>query len=138
MNDLSNISNMDFTDALQTRLDKLQFWRAYIEKALKRARTLVTFTDLVQSVIMGQRLLFDNEKSFAIVQPDPNPSGLGYFIYVAGGEYKSLCELEIGIVSYAKHMGAVRLSTLGRDGFLRRRRPAGWEPTNQTFFVKEL
>ena len=138
MNIVSDANQMDFLDALQTRLDRLQYWRAYIEKALKRGRSLVTFTEMVQSIISGQRFLFDNGKSFAIVQLDQNPSGLGVYIYVAGGEYKPLCELEEIIVQFAKLMGAIRLSTLGRDGFLRRKRPNGWVPTHQTYFVKDL
>lgn len=131
-------NEMDFTLSLQVRLDRLQFWRASIEKSLNRAKSLVTFTDLVQSVILGNRVMFDNGQSYALIQPDPNPSGLGYFIYCAGGDYTALCELEKLIVGYARSMGAVRLSTIGRNGFLRRLRPSGWEPTNQVYFVKNL
>ena len=137
MNAISDNNQMDYLDALQARLDRLQYWRAYIEKALKRGRSLVTFTDIVHSIVNGQRFLFDNGKSFAIVQLDQNTSGLGVYIYAAGGEYKPLCELEEIVITFAKHMGAVRLSALGRDGFLKRMRP-GWVSTRQTYFVKEI
>jgi hypothetical protein len=138
MNQIDNSQNFDYLDALQARLDRLQYWRGHIIKALKRGQALTTFTDVVNTIVMGQRLLFDNGKSFAIVQPDQNTMGLGYYIYIAGGEYKALCELEEIIVTFAKHMGAVRLSTLGRDGFLRRQRPNGWVPTKQSYFIKEI
>lgn len=133
-----DLTQMDFTQALQDRLDRLQYWRAYIEKALKRSKSLVSYTDLVQSIIMGNRLFFDNGNAFAIIQPDQNTAGLGYFIYCAGGNYSALCDLEATIVEFAKAMGAIRLSTMGRHGFTRRKRPDGWEPTNQMYFVKEL
>ena len=133
-----NTTQMDFTAALQARLERLQRWRPLIEKALRRARSLVTFTDLVQSICQGQRFLFDNGNSFAIVQLDMNPSGNALYIYVAGGDYKALYELEETVVQFGRHMNCCRLSTSGRKGFLRRNRPNGWEPTNQIMFVKEI
>lgn len=138
MNDLSQSPENDFTTALQARLSQLQHWRFYIEKALARAQSLVTYTDIVQSVCQGQRFMFDNGQSFAIVQLNNHPSGIGLFIYVAGGDYKSLCELEKIVVQFGKHMGAKQMSTMGREGFMRRNRPNGWKPTNQRLFVKEI
>ena len=138
MNQQTDISDMDYTDAIQARINSLQRWRGHIEKAIKRANTITTFTDIVQSILGGHRYLFDNGVSFAIVQLDTGSRGTSVHIHIAGGTYEGMCEIEKIIETFARAVGATKMTTLGRDGFKRRMRPHGWVPTKQTWFVKEL
>jgi hypothetical protein len=128
----------DFTTAIQTRLERLQYWRKHIEKAIKRGHALSTFTDVVQSILHGKRLFFDNGKSFAIVEPFQHPLGVEVFVWVAGGEQEALYALEEEVMEFAKMVKARRLMLYGRYGFRKRIPSRGWKDTGQTMFVKDV
>jgi hypothetical protein len=128
----------EFIDAAKVRVDGLIKWRDHIEKALARNGTLFSYTDVCQLVLAGKMAWFENEDSFAVVEPLTHINGNTFSIIVAGGKYDRLLEVEQQIVNLAKSVGVKRLTTLGRDGFLRRKRPEGWNPTHQQFFVKEV
>jgi hypothetical protein len=137
MNAPTDIPEFDFTDMLQYKLERLQIWRAYIEKALARNDSLSTFTDVVKSILINERVLFDNGEAFAVVQADTHERGTALFVFVAGGRLKALYALEDMLIDYAKHIGASRLTGLARTGFSKRHTP-GWKLTKQTWMIKEL
>ena len=128
----------EFIDAVKLRVEGLIKWRKHIEKALARNGTLFSYEELCQLVLAAKMFWFENEDSFAVVEPLTHINGSTFSIIVAGGKYDRLLEVEQQIVNLAKSVGVKRLTTLGRDGFLRRKRPEGWNPTHQQFFVKEL
>jgi len=137
MNAPTDNQEFDFTDMLQYKLERLQIWRAYIEKALARNDSMSTFTDVVKSILINERVLFDNGEAFAIVQPDTHEKGTALFVFIAGGRLKALYALENTLTDYARHIGACRMTGLARDGFIKRHTP-GWKLTKQTWMTKEL
>jgi len=137
MNKLVTFSE-DYTERLQELLVRLQLWRKYIEKAIIRGHGMLTFTDIVQGIINGKRLFYDNNESFAIIEPIQHPLGLELLIWLAGGDRKALYELEKEIVIIAQNVKAKRITTFGRFGFRNVSRPEGWIDTGQTMFVKEI
>jgi hypothetical protein len=128
----------DFTSAIQARLERLQYWRKHIDKALKRGYSLSTFTDVVQSVLHGKKLFFDNGRSFAIVEPLQHPLGVEVFVIVAGGDQEALYILEEEVTEFAKMIKARRLTLSGRYGFRQRIPSHGWIDTGQTLFIKAV
>lgn len=129
---------VDFTQAIQLRLERLQYWRKHINKALKRGYALSTFTDVVQSILHGKRLFFDNGRSFAIIEPFQHPLGVEVFVWVAGGEQEALYILEEEVMEFARMIKARRLTLYGRYGFRERIPSRGWKDTGQTMFVKDV
>lgn len=128
----------DFISLARDRVDGLIRWRAHIEKALARNGTLFSYEECCQRVLAGTLMWFNNDESFAIVEILTFAKGSVFHILISGGKYDAMCELEGVIVDLAKNVGVHRLTTLGRDGFLRRKRPDGWKPTRQQFFMKEI
>jgi hypothetical protein len=131
------VTEFDYAQAIQARIDRLIHWRPIIEKSLQRHHSLKNFNDLVQLVISGTWFMFDVGGAFALVQPDPQPKGLSLFIYFAGGDYAYFPELDELVHSFAKTIGAVRITALGRDGF-RRTHLKGWRSTKMTMFEREV
>lgn len=132
------VPEQDYTTLIIGTLNRLQYWRKHIEKAIKRGYGMLSFTDVVQTIIKGQRLFIENGDAFAILEPLNHPGGIEVLIWMAGGKYEALCELDKEAIIFAKAIKAKRLTTFGREGFKRRIRPEGWKDTGQTMFVKEI
>lgn len=129
----------EFIHAAKERIDGLIKWRKHIEKALKRNGTYLSYDEVCQRVLAGNMLWYDNTDSFAICELINLQRGIYCHITVAGGNYARLCDLESEvIVPLLKSANITRITTLGRNGFMRRKRPDGWKPTNQQFFVKDI
>lgn len=139
MNAEVNIPKKEFILAAKDRVEGLIKWKSYIEKALARNGTYLSYTEICQRVLAGHMLWFDNKDAFAICELVTFQRGTYCHIMVAGGKYSRMCDLEREeIVPLLKVGGITRITTLGRNGFLRREKPDGWKPTNQQFFVKEI
>jgi hypothetical protein len=128
----------EYTDLLIDTLERLKYWRKEIEKAIARGHGLVTFTDVVRSIVQGKRVFLDNGNSFAIVESVTHPQGLEVLIWMAGGKQEALYELEKEVMFFAQQIKARRLILYGREGFKRRIPSHGWVDTGQTMFIKEV
>lgn len=129
----------EFIDGAWDRVTGLLYWRKHIEKALKRNGTYMSYNEICQRVLAGHMLWFNNANSFAICELNTHQRGTSCHISISGGNYSSMCDLEREeIVPFLKSANISRITTLGREGFLRRERPDGWRPTKQQYFVKEI
>jgi hypothetical protein len=127
----------DYAMALQARVDRMLYWRPIIEKTLLRYKSLKTFNELVHFVVTGQWFFFDNGKAFVFIQPDLQTQGLDLYIYLAGGNLKSVLELNKVIEDFGRTVNAKRITALGRIGFAKFN-PGDWKSTKQEYWIKEL
>lgn len=128
----------EFIHAAKERVDGLIKWRSYIEKALRRNSSYLTYEEICQRVLAGKLLWFASDVSFVIAEIITFGRGPYCHVCVAGGDFEGIKTLEKEqVIPLLKTGGITRMTMLARDGFTRRSMP-GWKPTKQQFFVKEI
>jgi len=111
------------TQRMQNRLFR---WKRVIERALREA-DLMTYEDVERDVLEGRKLLFDNDKAFAIVDIQDYTKGRVAHILAAGGTLAGLKELQEKAIPFFKLIGARRLTQAGRLGWARTLPAWGWK-----------
>lgn len=127
-----------FIDEAKKRVDGLIKFRLYIEKALARNNSYLTYEEVCQRVLAGKLLWFASDVSFVIAEIITMGNRPYCHVCVAGGDFEGIKVLEKEkVIPLLKTGGITRMTMLARDGFTRRSMP-GWKPTKQQFFVKEI
>src|SRR6478609_9268574 len=93
---------IEFIEAAKVRVDGLIKWRTHIEKALARSGTLFSYVDVCQLILAGKMSWFENEDSFAVVEPLTYAAGTTLCIILAGGKYEAMLEIEKQIVELGR------------------------------------
>jgi len=138
MTDQSNMPK-EFIAAAYDRVMGLLKWRPYIEKALKRNDSYLTYEEVCQKVLAGTLLWFNNDDAFVIAEIITFSKGTYCHVCIAGGKFEDICNIEKEQVVPLLQMGGIkRMTMLARDGFTRRGLSEGWKPTKQHYYTKEI
>lgn len=134
----AHVEAPEFIHAAKARVDGLIKFRRYIESALKRNSSYLTYEEICQRVLAGKLLWFASDVSFVIAEIITFGKGPYCHVCVAGGDFEGIKDLERDeVIPLLKSGGITRMTMLARDGFTRRSMP-GWKSTKQQFFVKEI
>jgi hypothetical protein len=87
----------------------------------------MTFEDVERDVLEVRKLLFDNDKAFAVIDVQDYSRGRVCHVLAAGGSLEGLRELQQTLIPFFKLIGARRLSMAGRHGWIKKLPAWGWK-----------
>lgn len=111
-------------------------FRAELDEMLAANGGYYEYSDILECIDNGMMQSFATENTWAVTQVNEFPRKKTVEVVFVVGNYKDLPELEERILSFARDIGAVHLTSAGRDGFRRRPLP-GWTQTT-TNFVRQV
>lgn len=105
-------------------------------RALKQAGGMFDLTDIQNGIKTGNMQGHVEGDSWAVTQVHDWPKCRTVNVLVVVGDLKDALKLEEVITDWAKHIGAKRVTALGRDGWWEHRTP-GWEKMG-TLYSKDI
>lgn len=105
----------------------LAAWRPQVEKALAAGGNVMDFEELADGVDEGRFFMFATPEGFVVVDPQQWASGLHLHVLVGGGSQSALEQLEGVVRIWGQMIGAKKMVTLCRKGFVRRVMKQGWK-----------
>lgn len=93
--------------------------RPQIEAALERAGGTHGFTDIVSNIYRGNLQLWPGKQSAVVTEVMDAPLMRYVHIFLAGGDLDELTEMEKAICTWAREIGARRVTINGRTGWER-------------------
>lgn len=122
-------------DELIKELFRCQSW---IQDALDKGDDTHDFVHIVDG-IMEQRFQFwPHADCCVITEIIDYPKKRVIHVFLAGGDFASIIQLEPNIIEWAKSIGCTDVSLSGRKGWLRRLKQYGWLDANQHHMIKRI
>ena len=106
-----------------------------IEKALRHGGETHTWDDVRQGLIDGEFQIFWNDGGVAITEIINHPRKRVLHCFVVAGEMDSVVALQGELVHFAREHYCDSLSAIGRFGWERIARKAGWRGWKKTHMV---
>jgi len=102
-------------------------WKNTIGRILDDHDGYMTVDDLYMQCCSCQKLFFDNDEAFVVVNVVELPKDTYLHITLAGGTMKGLDELDTIIHKFGQQIGATKATMIGRKGFSRALKRRGWK-----------
>lgn len=114
---------MNIANIITARFDR---WRAHMSKILGRHQFYMTVDDVYRQCSNCQKLFFDNEEAFVVINVIEHPKDIYLHVMLAGGTMKGLDELDAIIYKFGQQIGATKATFIGRKGFAKILAKRGW------------
>lgn len=124
-------------ERLTTLISRMQRWEPHITKALSNINNLLTFDDVLASVIREDRHFYDFDDCCFIGEIMDYPDVRVYHCFIAAGDLKALKAAEPQMTEVAKFLGCHYFSMNGRLGWLKELKHDGWEAKSVVMY-KEI
>ena len=117
--------------------EELTRCKDWIQSALDKGGNTHDFKDIVDGVLSGHMQLWPGEKGCGVTEIVVYPKKKVLHVFLAGGEMKTILEMEKDAIKWGKSQGCEAASISGRIGWKKVLDEYGWSP-QQMVLVKEI
>lgn len=114
---------MNIATMITTRFYK---WRDHMNKILSRHDFYFTVDEIYKQCASVQKLFFDNDEAFIVVNVVEYPRDRHIHLMLAGGTIEGLFKLEPILHNFAMQIGATKATVIVRKGFVKALKEHGW------------
>lgn len=101
-------------------------WKHHIGKILDNHNGYMTVADVYKQCADCQKLFFDNDEAFIVVNVVEYPRDRHIHLMLAGGTMEGLLKLDPIIYKFGQQIGATKATFIGRKGFAKVLTKNGW------------
>jgi len=114
---------MNVANIITGRFDR---WRSMMAKILSRHNSYMNVDDVYKQCSSVQKLFFDNDEAFVVINVLEFPRDTHLHVLLAGGSLEGLDKLDAVIYKFGQQIGATKATFIGRKGFAKVLAKRGW------------